>query len=444
MTIDVGKVAMVPVDSIYVSERARQEMGDLDGLEKSLKQSGLAQPLAVMENEVGSYLLLAGERRYTVLRRNNIPLIPVRIYPPSISEMERKAIELAENFWRKDFEYHEHDALVKQIHELQIEIHGQRISTAPDAPGWSQEKTAELMGISRPVVNVALKRAEAREAIPEIFAGCKTQKDATKVLDKLNEALIKEALAKKLETDLPTGSILKRLSDAYILQDFFTGVSNIPDGSIHMVEIDPPYGIALEGLKKQEGSIASTDMQHYNEIPACDYTEFMQQVLNECYRVMTEHSWLICWFGPDPWFEPMYQMITKAGFKTNRLCGIWVKGGAGQSMNPTIRLANNYEMFFYASKGTPALAKPGASNVFAHAPVPSQRKLHPTERPIELMQDIYSTFTWAGARMLIPFLGSGSGLIAAHTLNISAFGFELSSEYRDSYLLRINSQCGLM
>jgi len=41
MTINVGKVAMVPITSIEIGERARQEMGDLQDLENSLKESGL-------------------------------------------------------------------------------------------------------------------------------------------------------------------------------------------------------------------------------------------------------------------------------------------------------------------------------------------------------------------------------------------------------------------
>ncbi len=74
--------------------------------------------------------------------------------------------------------------------------------------------------------------------------------------------------------------------------------------------------------------------------------------------------------------------------------------------------------------------------------MPSQKKIHPTERPVELMKDIYSTFTWEGSRLMIPFLGSGSGLIAAHELKISAFGYELSSAYRDAFLLKVNSLYG--
>jgi site-specific DNA-methyltransferase (adenine-specific) len=121
------------------------------------------------------------------------------------------------------------------------------------------------------------------------------------------------------------------------------------------------------------------------------------------------------------------------------MCGIWVKPGTGQNMNPTIKLSNTYEMFFYASKGSPALNKAGRSNVFQHQTVPPAQKVHPTERPIELMKDIYETFSWSGSRILIPFLGSGNGILAANDLNMSPIGFELSKGYKDSFLVRVNN-----
>jgi len=118
------------------------------------------------------------------------------------------------------------------------------------------------------------------------------------------------------------------------------------------------------------------------------------------------------------------------------MCGIWTKGPPGQNMNPSTRLANSYEMFFYAWKGQPALNKAGHGNQFHFSPVPAQSKTHPTERPIELMKELYDTFAFAGSRVLIPFLGSGNGILAANELGMSAIGFELSKGYKDSFLVK--------
>ena len=428
--IKVGEVAMIPISEIDIGERARKEMGDLEGLEDSMKKSGLIAPLAVMRNPEGRrYLLLAGERRFGVLLKNGTAEVPVRIYPADISESEIKAIELAENFYRKDFEWFEYDNLVRETHKLQQDIHGEKVSTLADAPGWGQKETGDMLGTSKGSVSTAIKRAEARDAFPELFDKCKTQKDASKIIDTMAEEVIKDAIAQKIEASRVEPS-QQSLIKGYILKDFFEGVKEIPDNIMHLVEIDPPYAVDLKNKKK--GYIYGDS---YNEISKEDYPTFMQNTFKECYRVMAEHSWLLCWFGPEPWFEDIYNWLHKAGFETHRMCGIWTKPG-GQSMRPELHLANSYEMFFYAWKGRPAIAKPGRSNIFDYKPVPPQQKTHPTERPIELTTDMYSTFTWPGSRVLIPYLGSGNGLISSQGLGMSALGFELSKSYRDSFLVK--------
>lgn len=437
MSIKVGSVAMIPLESITVGERAREVMGDLDSLENNMKESGLISPLAVKDNKDGTYLLLAGERRFNILKRNEVSPIPVRIYQRDLTDLEIKIIEKSENFHRKDMEFWEFDRLTLEIHQMQQELHGVK-APGPGQDGWSVENTGEITGgVTKGAVSMSLKRAEAREAFPELFDGCKTASDASKVLKKLDEALVKQTIVQKLESQ-KTDSTFNQLSKCFILKDFFEGVKEIPDDIMHLVEIDPPYAINILKQKKSDGE-SQYSLNDYNEIDNMDYPKFMFDTFKECYRVMSPHSWLICWFAPEPWFETIRNLLTEVGFHTTRMCGIWTKSSPGQNMNPSIRLSNSYEMFFYAWKGQPVLNKAGRSNEFGFSPVSPNQKTHPTERPVELMKEIYNTFCFPGSRVLIPFLGSGSGLLAAHDLGMSPVGFELSKGYKDSFLVRAHS-----
>lgn len=436
MPINVGKVAMIPIDSISIGERAREEMGDLDGLETDMKQSGLITPLAVKQNKDNTYTLLAGERRFTVLKRNEVIQVPVRIYTKDLTELEMKVIEKSENFHRKDMEYWELDALTSEIHKMQQELHGIK-SPGPNQDGWSTGDTGDLVGgISKGAVSTSIKRAEARDAFPELFDGCKTASDASKVLKNLDEAMVKQTIVQKLSQQ-KTNSTFNQIAKCFIVRDFFEGSKEIPDEVMHLVEIDPPYAIDLKHQKKKE-TISQYQMEDYNEIKSSEYIDFMSKVFTTSYRVMAPHSWLICWYAPEPWQEIIYDLIIKAGFKTTKMNAIWTKG-AGQNNNPSIRLTNSYESFYYAWKGQPALNKAGRSNEFKSSPVPPNQKTHPTERPVDLIKDIYNTFCFSGSRILIPFLGSGSGLIAAHELGMSPVGFELSKNYKDSFLVRAHN-----
>jgi DNA modification methylase len=448
MTIQVGRVGMIPTSSVIIAEdRAREDMGDLNALELNMKESGLISPLAVKDLKDGTFKLLAGERRFTVLSRNQVSEIPVRIYDQDLSELEMKIIEKSENFFRKDMEYWELDKLTLEIHRMQETVHG-TVSPGPGQSGWSMSDTGEMIGgVSKATISQSIKRAELREAMPEVFNDCKTAADALKMIKKLDEAVVKQAIAKQIDVanKNDTTSVLAKLAKSYIIKSCFDGIKEIPAGVFHLVEIDPPYAIKIMEQKKSEGE-SQYLKEEYNEIPAEIYMngdpngtwKGMKTLLKECYRVMTDHSWLLCWFGPDPWFEQMYKAIIEAGFETTRMCPIWVKPG-GQTKQPETRLPNAYEMFFYAWKGRPAIAKQRGGNTFVYSPVPAQQKSHPTERPIEMMKDIYSTFAFEGSRVLIPFAGSGSGIIAAHQLGMTAIGFELTKGYRDSFLVKANS-----
>ena len=432
--IDIGEYKTVPFESIICEDRAREVMGDIDGLESNIKEIGLLQPLVVKSNQDGTYKLLAGGRRYSVLKKNNVPNINVRVYERELSEFEIKVIEKSENFYRKDFEYYELDKLVHEIDTLQKQIHGEKVP-GPNSGGWGLSDTGELLGgMSKASVSLAIQRDEARQQFPELFEGCKTQSDASKIINMMKETMIKAQVAEQIENN-KTDARVVRLSKSYILGDCIEGISKLPDDVFHLVEIDPPYAIDLQKNKKDGGSY-NEQKEAYNEIEKNDYVEFLGNLLPLCYKKMVENSWLIFWFAPEPWFETIYNLIEDAGFTTNRMCGIWTKP-TGQTKHPEVYLANSYEMFFYAWKGRPAINKQGRSNNFQYTPIPPQKKTHPTERPVELMKDIYDTFAFKGSRILIPFLGSGNGLIAADELDMPAIGFELSKSYKDSFLVKI-------
>ena len=125
-----------------------------------------------------------------------------------------------------------------------------------------------------------------------------------------------------------------------------------------------------------------------------------------------------------------------SGFQLRRKCCIWTKG-AGQSRLADRYLASSHEQFFYARKGNPILARRGQIDVFNYKTVQSDKRSHLTEKPIELMQDIISTFVPQGSRMLVPFLGSGNSLLAGANLGMDCFGFEKVESLKNAFIERV-------
>lgn len=56
-------------------------------------------------------------------------------------------------------------------------------------------------------------------------------------------------------------------------------------------------------------------------------------------------------------------------------------------------------------------------------------KIHPTQKPIELLKTLIEIFTDPGDVVIDPVAGSGSTLIAAERLNRKAYGFEIKKDF---------------
>lgn len=436
----------IALTDIEVGERFRKDYGNITELAMSIKKEGLIQPVAVKEQDNGSekpYLLLAGGRRYAASIQAGLQTIPTLVFDVFMDELGVREIELAENIYRKDLEWFEKVALEAEIHKLQIAKHGKGgIPGKADAEkvGWNQKDTAEMLGIDNGKLSKDLALNLMVEKMPFLKDKCKSADEARKLVTKLATGIHKQELVKQVEsrqTNTPLDIQRKELVNRFIVGDFLSLVKSIPDGSINIVEMDPPYAIDLNNQKKSDDNM-NLQMGSYTEIPAGEYLRFIDICLSECYRVMAPDSWIILWFGPEPWFDSLFQLLRKHNFEGLRMPGIWTKEGqTGQSKRPELYMANNYEMFFYARKGNARIQKQGRQNIFNYHPVPAHDKEHPTEKPIEMYMDLLEVFGLPTQRLLVPFLGSGNTLLAAENLGIQGFGYEKSADRKDGFTLKV-------
>ena len=56
-------------------------------------------------------------------------------------------------------------------------------------------------------------------------------------------------------------------------------------------------------------------------------------------------------------------------------------------------------------------------------------KIHPTQKPVKLLEQLIEIFTDEGDVVIDPCAGSGSTLIAAENLNRKAHGFEIKKDF---------------
>jgi ParB/RepB/Spo0J family partition protein len=415
----------VKLDSIICDDRHRSVFGDLETLAESIKNKGVIQPVTVAPD----LRLLAGERRVRAAKAAGLEEIPALVREID-GEIDAREIELFENVHRKNFEWFEEVAIIRDIDRLYKE----------KEQDWSGRKTAQLLEKGVATVARAIQLANAVDVIPEL-AKMSTADDALKTIKNLEEDAIVSELRSR-QTDPENTYYNSGIQDAlrvaersYVIGDTFQGLAELPTGGkVGLIECDPPYGINLNAVKSSKDTVGNL-VSSYNEVPAENYREFLLRLAKELFRVASHNCWLVFWFGPT-WHSQVYAALEDAGWLVDDIPCIWVKS-QGQTLQPELYLGRAYEPFFMARKGKPVIMQHGRLNVFNYSGLTPSQKIHPTERPVSLIEDILRTLVPPATKILVPFLGSGATIRAAFNLGLSAMGWEINGEYRDRFMLAI-------
>ena len=104
---------------------------------------------------------------------------------------------------------------------------------------------------------------------------------------------------------------------------------------------------------------------------------------------------------------------------------MWDKGNSRPQMG---RFRQQAEYILWGSNGDMPISRPVPClpGVFKYGN--PQNRIHLTEKPLQLMRDIVQ-ITTPGGKILDPFAGSGSTVLAAVLEGYSAVGMELSGAY---------------
>ena len=427
-----GKLKILNIEDIKWDKRYREEFGNLDDLADSIREKGVLQPITVGADMV----LLAGERRLKASLKAGLKQIPALVRETE-GEIDAREVELMENVFRKDFTWAEECALVQEIDRLYK-------SKNMD---WSGRKTAALLNRSVAGVSRQLQLARAIEHLPEL-AEHKTADEALKILKKMEEDVIVDELRKRQEhhindaikggskhADFGLAQMMKIADGNYNIGDTFKGMAELrSNGVVNIIECDPPYGIALNEVKASKDTVTS-NVHTYNEVATDAYPAFLKRLCTELYRVAGQHCWLVFWFGPT-WQHEVLTALRDAGWHVDEIPAVWVKQ-QGQTLQPELYFARAYEPFYLCRKGNPVMVKRGRLNVFNVPGEAGAKKYHPTQRPLTLIQEILETLGTPMSTVFVPFLGSGATLRAAYNCGMTAFGYDLSGEYKDKFMLAV-------
>lgn len=146
----------MPLEKIHANPNQPRKNFDeqaLSELAESIKRHGVIMPIVVNDNEDGTYMIIAGERRFRACKLAGKDSIPVVIRKYSLREI--KEISLIENLQREDLNPIEAATAMKQ---LMVDYK------------LTQDELAERIGKSRPAIANTLRLLNLCPEVIELVA----------------------------------------------------------------------------------------------------------------------------------------------------------------------------------------------------------------------------------------------------------------------------------
>lgn len=160
-----------------------------------------------------------------------------------------------------------------------------------------------------------------------------------------------------------------------------------------------------------------------------EFMHFASQMLKKEPKERNQAPCMIVFCAFD---QQMYLIdLAKRYGLNNYINLVFRKNFSAQVLKANMRVVGNteYGLIFYRDK-LPKFRNDGkmVMNVMDWEKDTTSPKLHPTQKPVPLLERLIKIFTDEGDVVIDPCAGSGSTLIAAENLNRKAYGFEITRE----------------
>ena len=185
---------------------------------------------------------------------------------------------------------------------------------------------------------------------------------------------------------------------------------------------DPPYGINFKSNYRKE---------KYSYIENDNNLDFIKNYFSRCYALLKEDTHIYCfcsWHNIDK-----FKMEFEKYFKLKNII-VWEKNNTSMG-DLKGSYAPKHEFILYGHKGR------RLRNGFRYADIikanRTNNKLHPTQKPIDLLEIFIKQSTNENEIVLDCFMGSGSTGVACVNTGRKFIGIELDKNYFDIASKRI-------
>jgi DNA modification methylase len=383
---------------------------EMHKLVRSIETFGLVEPLVVRRSD---NLVIGGHQRLGAAKALGLKTVPV-VYV-DLSDAEAKVLNVGLN-----------------------RIQGQ----------WDLPKLGELLDELRllPDFDVTLSGFDERE-IDDLLAELEHQQPLPAFEESFDaEQAMAEAEQQTGPTRVQPGDLWEMGKHKLLCGDA-TDSANwerlMGDQKAHAVITDPPYGINYVGgraaqqeriSRRRRGSQAAPSDAYWDDLTDDEYRALLIGSLGLAHQHSDSKAPLYLWFASSH-LRDVLDCMRECGWEERNLL-VWVKNnGAGALF---AQYKHFYEPCFYAFKRGKAPRWHGPTNertVWEHDK-PAVNDLHPTMKPVALIERAIINSTRRRQLVADSFLGSGTAIIAAQRTGRVCYGMELDARYCDVILAR--------
>lgn len=205
-------------------------------------------------------------------------------------------------------------------------------------------------------------------------------------------------------------------------------MKEIPDNSVDMVLTDPPYLMNYRSNRRTK----TEKFKHITNDK--DSHDMISEFIKESHRIMKDDTaiYLFCSWHHIDFFKTEFEKY----FNLKNLI-VWNKNNHG-SGDLKGSYAPKHEFILYGHKGRSLFRGKRIPDVINIAKVPGSKMVHPTEKPIELLEIFINNNSDSDSLIFDGFAGSSTLAIACINTNRNYICIEKEKEYVDISNKRIS------
>jgi adenine-specific DNA-methyltransferase len=207
------------------------------------------------------------------------------------------------------------------------------------------------------------------------------------------------------------------LTNTILNADCVKALPMLRDASVDFILTDPPY---LVSYRPRCGRTIAGDSNG----------AWLKPAFAEMHRVLKPDSFCFSFYG-WPHADRFMEAFRAAGF---RPVGHFVFPKGYTSSVGNVRC--QHECGYLLAKGNPNKPQQPLGDVIAWTEN-TGNKLHPSQKPVSVLSPLIETYSSAQDKVLDPFCGSGSSLVAAKMLGRNYIGIELDATYHAAAVKRL-------